>query len=94
MNQQTASPLEPDRRSPEPHADSQSASHSQSPASRTKPVPAWMTFFFTRQIFAILLCFLLLMGGLMGYFSMVKEGEKERHPSRYRLSAAGGGLRM
>ena len=77
MNQQTASPLEPDRRSPETHADSQSASHSQSPAGGTKPVPAWMKFFFTRQIFAILLCFLLLMGGLMGYFSMVKEGDPD-----------------
>ncbi len=40
-------------------------------------VPAWMTFFFTRQIFAILLCFMLMMGGLMGYFSMVKEGDPD-----------------
>ena len=39
--------------------------------------PAWMEFFFTRQIFAILLCFLLFMGGLMGYFSMVKEGDPD-----------------
>ena len=39
--------------------------------------PGWMDFFFTRQIFAILLCFMLFMGGLMGYFSMVKEGEPE-----------------
>ncbi|MBE7384979.1 MAG: efflux RND transporter permease subunit [Leptolyngbya sp. SIO1E4] len=36
-----------------------------------------MEFFFTRQIFAILLCFLLFMGGLMGYFSMVKEGDPD-----------------
>ena len=44
---------------------------------KTLPVPAWMTFFFTRQIFAILLCFMLVMGGLMGYFSMVKEGDPD-----------------
>ncbi|MEM1280895.1 MAG: efflux RND transporter permease subunit, partial [Cyanobacteria bacterium P01_H01_bin.152] len=36
-----------------------------------------MEFFFTRQIFAILLCFLMFMGGLMGYFSMVKEGDPD-----------------
>ena len=40
-------------------------------------LPAWMEFFFTRQIFAILLCFLMFMGGLMGYFSMVKEGDPD-----------------
>ena len=34
-------------------------------------------FFFTRQIFAILLSFLLIMGGLMGYASMVKESDPE-----------------
>ncbi|MEM8614749.1 MAG: efflux RND transporter permease subunit, partial [Cyanobacteria bacterium P01_H01_bin.105] len=39
--------------------------------------PPWMTFFFTRQIFAILLCFMLAMGGLMGYSSMVKEGDPD-----------------
>ncbi|MEM9769235.1 MAG: efflux RND transporter permease subunit, partial [Cyanobacteria bacterium P01_D01_bin.71] len=51
-----------------------------SPPETTKedsPPPAWMAFFFTRQIFAILLCFLLFMGGLMGYFSMVKEGDPD-----------------
>ncbi|MEO1070117.1 MAG: hypothetical protein AAFW95_13530, partial [Cyanobacteria bacterium J06638_6] len=49
------------------------------PDERPEPsaTPAWMEFFFTRQIFAILLCFMLFMGGLMGYFSMVKEGEPE-----------------
>ncbi|NER81970.1 MAG: MMPL family transporter [Leptolyngbya sp. SIO1D8] len=36
-----------------------------------------IAFFFTRQIFAILLCFLLFMGGLMGYVSMVKEGDPD-----------------
>lgn len=41
------------------------------------PVSPLEEFFFTRQIFAILLCFLLLMGGLMGYFSMVKEGDPD-----------------
>ena len=44
---------------------------------QTFQVPGWMKFFFTRQIFAILLCFLLFMGGLMGYFSMVKEGDPD-----------------
>lgn len=39
--------------------------------------PGWMKFFFTRQIFGILLCFMLVMGGLMGYFSMVKEGDPD-----------------
>ena len=43
----------------------------------TSSVPGWMEFFFTRQIFAILLCFMLFMGGLMGYFSMVKEGDPD-----------------
>ena len=43
----------------------------------TFQAPGWMKFFFTRQIFAILLCFLLFMGGLMGYFSMVKEGDPD-----------------
>ncbi|MEL7505465.1 MAG: efflux RND transporter permease subunit [Cyanobacteria bacterium J06554_6] len=41
------------------------------------PISPLMTFFFTRQIFAILLSFLLLMGGFMGYFSMVKEGDPD-----------------
>ncbi|MBE9029491.1 efflux RND transporter permease subunit [filamentous cyanobacterium LEGE 11480] len=40
-------------------------------------IPGWMTFFFTRQIFAILLCIMLLIGGVMGYFSMVKEGDPD-----------------
>ena len=44
---------------------------------KQRQAPAWMEFFFTRQIFAILLCFMLLMGGLMGYFSMVKEGDPD-----------------
>ncbi|MEL7316868.1 MAG: efflux RND transporter permease subunit, partial [Cyanobacteria bacterium J06559_3] len=41
------------------------------------PIPPLMKFFFTRQVFAILLCFLLSMGGFMGYFSMVKEGDPD-----------------
>lgn len=51
----------------------------------------WMDFFFTRQIFAILLCFMLMMGGLMGYFSMVKEGEPEIKLARARITTSWGG---
>ena len=51
----------------------------------------WMTFFFTRQTFAILLCFILLMGGMMGYFSMVKEGEPAIQLARARITTAWGG---
>lgn len=54
-------------------------------------VPAWMEFFFTRQIFAILLCFMLFMGGLMGYFSMVKEGEPEIEIARAMITTTWGG---
>ncbi|MEO0535444.1 MAG: efflux RND transporter permease subunit [Cyanobacteria bacterium P01_A01_bin.123] len=53
--------------------------------------PAWMEFFFTRQIFAILLCFMLLMGGLMGYFSMVKEGDPEIKIARAMITTTWGG---
>jgi multidrug efflux pump subunit AcrB len=53
--------------------------------------PAWMEFFFTRQIFAILLCFMLLMGGFMGYFSMVKEGDPEIKIARARITTTWGG---
>jgi len=59
--------------------------------SETSTVPAWMDFFFTRQIFAILLCFMLLMGGLMGYSSMVKEGEPEIKIARARITTTWGG---
>lgn len=54
-------------------------------------VPAWMEFFFTQQIFAILLCFMLFMGGLMGYFSMVKEGEPEIKIARAMITTSWGG---
>ncbi|MEO1400941.1 MAG: efflux RND transporter permease subunit [Cyanobacteria bacterium J06635_1] len=54
-------------------------------------VPAWMEFFFTRQIFAILLCFMLLMGGVMGYFSMVKEGDPEIKIARAMITTPWGG---
>ncbi|MEM9215216.1 MAG: efflux RND transporter permease subunit [Cyanobacteria bacterium P01_F01_bin.150] len=50
-----------------------------------------MRFFFTRQIFAILLCFMLLMGGLMGYFSMVKEGDPDIQIARAMITTAWGG---
>ncbi|MEO0987582.1 MAG: efflux RND transporter permease subunit [Cyanobacteria bacterium J06639_14] len=63
------------------------------PETRTDTVqpPAWMEFFFTRQIFAILLCFMLLMGGLMGYFSMVKEGDPEIKIARAMITTSWGG---
>ena len=57
----------------------------------TSTIPAWMEFFFTRQIFAILLCFMLFMGGLMGYFSMVKEGDPEIKIARARITTTWGG---
>ncbi|MEL6556325.1 MAG: efflux RND transporter permease subunit [Cyanobacteria bacterium J06621_11] len=50
-----------------------------------------MTFFFTRQTFAILLCIILLLGGMMGYFSMVKEGEPAIQLARARITTAWGG---
>ncbi|NEQ98083.1 MAG: efflux RND transporter permease subunit [Cyanothece sp. SIO2G6] len=50
-----------------------------------------MSFFFTRQIFAILLCFLLLMGGLMGYLSMVKEGDPDIQIARAMITTTWGG---
>ncbi|MEM7557284.1 MAG: hypothetical protein AAF378_25005, partial [Cyanobacteria bacterium P01_A01_bin.84] len=34
-------------------------------------------FLFNRQILAILLSFLLFVGGIMGYFSMVKESDPD-----------------
>ncbi|MEM1255209.1 MAG: efflux RND transporter permease subunit [Cyanobacteria bacterium P01_H01_bin.21] len=51
----------------------------------------WREFFFTRQIFAILLCFLLVMGGLMGYFSMVKEGDPDIRIARAMITTSWGG---
>ena len=57
----------------------------------TSATPAWMEFFFTRQIFAILLCFMLFMGGLMGYFSMVNEGEPEIKIARAMITTSWGG---
>ncbi|MEM6502581.1 MAG: efflux RND transporter permease subunit [Cyanobacteria bacterium P01_C01_bin.89] len=56
-----------------------------------EPIPGWMSFFFTRQIFAILLCFLMAMGGIMGYFSMVKEGEPEINIARASITTTWGG---
>nr|MBX2863641.1 efflux RND transporter permease subunit [Leptolyngbyaceae cyanobacterium MAG.088] len=68
------------------HAIAPPQKQSEPPAS-----PAWMHFFFTRQIFAILLCFMLFMGGLMGYFSMVKEGEPEIKIARAMITTSWGG---
>ncbi len=53
--------------------------------------PEWMEFFFTSQIVAILLCFLLIMGGLMGYFSMVKEGDPDIRIARAMITTSWGG---
>ncbi|MEM6255557.1 MAG: efflux RND transporter permease subunit [Cyanobacteria bacterium P01_D01_bin.156] len=61
------------------------------PGLETGTFPAWMEFFFTRQIFAILLCFMLFMGGLMGYFSMVKEGDPEIKIARAMITTTWGG---
>ncbi|NEQ97087.1 MAG: efflux RND transporter permease subunit [Cyanothece sp. SIO2G6] len=47
-----------------------------------------MRFFFTRQIFGTLLCFLLLMGGLLGYFGMVKEGDPDINIARALITTA------
>ena len=60
--------------------------------SQTGQAPAWMDFFFIRQTFAILLCFLLLMGGLMGYFSMVKEGDPEIKVARAMITTNWSGV--
>ena len=48
-------------------------------------------FFFTRQIFGILLCFLLIMGGLMGYVSMVKESDPDIKIARAIITTPWGG---
>lgn len=47
------------------------------PSSELEQASPLARFFFTRQIFGILLCFLLIMGGLMGYVSMVKESDPD-----------------
>ena len=61
------------------------------PEVNSHQAPAWMEFFFTRQIFAILLCFLLFMGGLMGYLSMVKEGDPDIRIARAMITTTWGG---
>ncbi|MEL6230403.1 MAG: efflux RND transporter permease subunit [Cyanobacteria bacterium J06627_3] len=53
-----------------------------SPSKAAQSASPMMQFFFTRQIFGTLLCFLLLMGGLMGYLSMVKEGDPDINIAR------------
>ncbi|MEM9215202.1 MAG: efflux RND transporter permease subunit [Cyanobacteria bacterium P01_F01_bin.150] len=52
------------------------------PARADQDASPMMQFFFTRQIFGTLLCFLLLMGGFMGYLSMVKEGDPDINIAR------------
>lgn len=68
-------------------------SHSPDPAEHTEieQPSSLLKFFFTRQIFAVLLCFLLLMGGLMGYFSMVKEGDPDIQIARAMITTTWGG---
>ena len=58
------------------------ASKASSPIDSVQEVSPLMQFFFTRQIFGTLLCFLLLMGGFMGYLSMVKEGDPDINIAR------------
>ncbi len=43
-------------------------------------------FFFTRQIFGILLTFLIVMGGIMGYLSMVKESDPDIKIAQARIT--------
>jgi len=54
----------------------------------TTEISPFMRFFFTRQIFGTLLCFLILMGGLMGYLSMVKEGNPDINIARAMITTA------
>ncbi|MEO1593426.1 MAG: efflux RND transporter permease subunit, partial [Cyanobacteria bacterium J06632_22] len=68
-----------------------SSSPAQPESAATGNIPSWISFFFTQQIFAILLCFMLLMGGLMGYFSMVKEGDPEIKIARALITTTWGG---
>ncbi|MEL6454258.1 MAG: efflux RND transporter permease subunit [Cyanobacteria bacterium J06623_5] len=62
-----------------------------SPTAEESQIPSWMDFFFIRQIFATLLCALLLLGGIMGYVSMVKEGEPDIEIARARITTRWGG---
>lgn len=48
-------------------------------------------FFFTKQILGILLCFLLVMGGIMGYLSMVKESDPDIKLARAMITTEWGG---
>ena len=50
-----------------------------------------LEFFFTRQVLGILLCFLLFMGGIMGYFSMVKESDPDIKIARAMITTSWGG---
>ncbi|MEM8638169.1 MAG: efflux RND transporter permease subunit [Cyanobacteria bacterium P01_G01_bin.54] len=53
--------------------------HPPEPESAQSPTPVnpLAEFFFTKQIFGILLTFLFVMGGFMGYLSMVKESDPD-----------------
>ncbi|NEQ98796.1 MAG: efflux RND transporter permease subunit, partial [Cyanothece sp. SIO2G6] len=74
-----------DRPPTDPHS---SGANSHHPAAPPSPL---LAFLFTRQVFAILLCFLLAMGGLMAYFSMVKEGDPDINVARASVTTTWGG---
>ena len=59
-----------------------------SPEAKATPTQAHplAQFFFTRQIFGILLTFLVVMGGFMGYLSMVKESDPDIKIARANIS--------
>lgn len=53
-----------------------------SPPSESVEASPLVRFFFTRQIFGTLLCVLLLLGGVLGYSAMVKEGDPDINIAR------------
>ena len=73
-----------DERSPAPVSETASPSA----PNRGQAVSPLMRFFFTQQIFGTLLCFLLLLGGFMGYFAMVKEGDPDINIARAMITTA------
>ena len=56
-----------------------------------EPTSPLIQFLFTRQVLGILLCFLLVMGGVMGYFSMVKESDPDIKIARAIITTTWGG---
>lgn len=70
---------------------SQLASPESVPKRATEQPHRLKHFFFTQQVFAILLCLFLILGGLMGYFSMVKEGYPDIQIARAMITTVWGG---